>query len=86
MKQHLTCPHCKRACTSSVIDSRMPLSGAYVRRRRECAECKGRFTTEERVVGSDTMKVARAIVEFDEHLRAARAALSRVIASRPDLF
>ena len=43
------CPFCK--CENSrVIDSRVVDQGSAIRRRRECPECKGRFTTMEQAV------------------------------------
>ena len=42
----MVCPHCK--CTDSrVIDSRSTSDGKSTRRRRECLNCMGRFTTYE---------------------------------------
>lgn len=41
----LQCGH----CDSAVIDSREAEEGAIIRRRRECPECKARFTTYERL-------------------------------------
>ncbi len=53
------CPFCETLDTK-VIDSRLVADGASVRRRRECSECKERFTTFEtaelvmpRVIKSD---------------------------------
>jgi transcriptional repressor NrdR len=44
----LRCPFCD--CTSNrVIDSRETRDGAEIRRRRECDECRRRFTTRERL-------------------------------------
>lgn len=43
----MQCPFCNAADTR-VIDSRLAEDGTQVRRRRECAVCKGRFTTFER--------------------------------------
>ncbi|MCI6205380.1 MAG: transcriptional regulator NrdR [Corynebacterium glucuronolyticum] len=43
------CPFCKCA-TSRVIDSRVVDQGSAIRRRRECPQCKGRFTTMEQAV------------------------------------
>lgn len=43
----MQCPFCS-ATDTRVIDSRLAEEGTQVRRRRECAECKGRFTTFER--------------------------------------
>jgi transcriptional repressor NrdR len=44
----MRCPYCK-ADDDRVIDSRSSLGGAVVRRRRECLQCKRRFTSRERV-------------------------------------
>lgn len=43
------CPFCHND-HSRVIDSRVVDSGAAIRRRRECSNCKGRFTTVEKAV------------------------------------
>lgn len=43
----MQCPFCNAADTR-VIDSRLAEDGTQVRRRRECAVCKGRFTSFER--------------------------------------
>ena len=43
------CPFCHNA-HSRVIASRVVDAGASIRRRRECASCKGRFTTVEKAV------------------------------------
>ncbi|ERS41412.1 MULTISPECIES: transcriptional regulator NrdR [Corynebacterium] len=43
------CPFCHNE-QSRVIDSRVVDAGASIRRRRECASCKGRFTTVEKAV------------------------------------
>ena len=44
----MKCPYC-RSLDSKVIDSRMTKEGNAVRRRRECLDCKHRFTTYERI-------------------------------------
>ncbi len=44
----MLCPYCQEA-ESKVIDSRSSEDRAVIRRRRECAGCKRRFTTYERV-------------------------------------
>ncbi|AZA11592.1 transcriptional regulator NrdR [Corynebacterium gerontici] len=41
------CPFCRNA-HSRVIDSRVVDAGSAIRRRRECSECEGRFTTVEK--------------------------------------
>lgn len=43
------CPFCHHE-HSRVTDSRMIDAGATIRRRRECTECGGRFTTVEKAV------------------------------------
>ena len=44
----MKCPFCNHSETS-VIDSRLAKEGEMIRRRRECDQCKKRFTTYERV-------------------------------------
>lgn len=44
----MRCPFC-RADNDRVIDSRAGDDGATIRRRRECLDCRRRFTTYERV-------------------------------------
>ncbi len=44
----MKCPFCATPDTK-VVDSRMNQSGDLTRRRRECTECGGRFTTYERI-------------------------------------
>jgi transcriptional repressor NrdR len=43
----MKCPFCK-ADNDRVVDSRSSEGGAAIRRRRECLECKRRFTTYEK--------------------------------------
>lgn len=43
------CPFCRNA-DSRVIDSRTADDGSAIRRRRECTDCHGRFTTIEKAV------------------------------------
>ena len=44
----MICPYCK--CDKNrVVNSRSALDGKSIRRRRECLECLGRFTTYESV-------------------------------------
>lgn len=44
----MKCPYCNKTETK-VLESRMSESEKAIRRRRECAECKKRFTTYERI-------------------------------------
>ena len=43
------CPFCHHE-QSRVIDSRVIDAGSSIRRRRECASCRGRFTTIEKAI------------------------------------
>lgn len=43
------CPFCQHG-HSKVIDSRVIDAGSSIRRRRECNECEGRFTTIEKAI------------------------------------
>jgi transcriptional regulator NrdR family protein len=55
----LVCPGCKQRTSTLVMDSRMGgVFGHFIRRRRECRECKARYTTQERLVGQTTDDVA----------------------------
>ena len=44
----MRCPYCT-SLENKVVDSRMGKEGESIRRRRECLNCEGRFTTYERV-------------------------------------
>lgn len=44
----MQCPYCQKP-DSRVVDSRLAAGGTVTWRRRECDECKRRFTTYERV-------------------------------------
>lgn len=44
----MKCPFCSKV-DNKVIDSRLSKDGNIIRRRRECLDCKNRFTTYERV-------------------------------------
>ncbi|WP_448859080.1 NrdR family transcriptional regulator, partial [Corynebacterium propinquum] len=43
------CPFCHHE-QSRVVDSRLVDGGVAIRRRRECTQCQGRFTTVEKSV------------------------------------
>ena len=45
---NMRCPKCG-CIEDKVIDSRSSKEGAIIRRRRECDECQGRFTTYEQI-------------------------------------
>ncbi len=76
------CPFCKHPETS-VIDSRVAKEGVEIRRRRECLNCKQRFTTYERaddvfpwVIKKDGRREA-----FDSHK--ITAGVMRALEKRP---
>ena len=78
----MQCPFCDEQDTR-VVDSRLALDGAQVRRRRECTRCRERFTTWEaaevglpRIVKNDGTRVP-----FDE--RKLRAGMLRASEKRP---
>ena len=54
----MQCPFCS-APDTRVVDSRLAEENTQVRRRRECAQCKGRFTTFERAALAMPMIVKR---------------------------
>ena len=55
----MRCPYCGNAETQ-VKDSRPSADGAAIRRRRNCPDCGGRFTTFERVQLRELMVVKRS--------------------------
>ena len=79
---NMHCPFCQTADTK-VVDSRLVADGGQVRRRRECQQCKERFTTFEmaelllpRVIKQDGSREP-----FDEDKL--RAGLQRALEKRP---
>ena len=78
----MRCPFCT-AHDTRVIDSRLANDGDQVRRRRECVDCKERFTTYEatefnlpRVIKRDGLREP-----FNEHKL--RAGILRALEKRP---
>ena len=78
----MQCPFCDEQDTR-VVDSRLALDGAQVKRRRECTRCRERFTTWEaaqitlpRIVKNDGTRVP-----FDE--RKLRSGMMRATEKRP---
>lgn len=53
----MQCPFC-RAIDSKVVDSRSTSDKTRIRRRRECLECGGRFTTYE-IIGNNPIVVVK---------------------------
>lgn len=76
------CPFCS-AQETKVIDSRLVSDGAQIRRRRECLECKERFTTFEaaELVMPKVIKRDGSREPFDEDKM--RAGLQRALEKRP---
>ncbi len=54
----MKCPHCGYA-EDRVVDSRTTKDGEAIRRRRECLECGGRFTTYEYIERAPLIVVKR---------------------------
>lgn len=54
----MKCPYCS-SLESKVIDSRLAKDDTSIRRRRECLDCKNRFTTYERVEQLELMIVKK---------------------------
>ncbi len=54
----MKCAYCK-ADDTRVVDSREGKDGLSVRRRRECAECRKRFTTYERIQHAEFLVVKK---------------------------
>lgn len=55
----MRCPYCQEP-ESRVVDSRASEDGTAIRRRRECNDCKRRFTTYERVEERPLLVVKKA--------------------------
>jgi len=53
----MKCPYC-RADNDRVLDSRASQDGFAIRRRRECLDCKRRYTTYERIEAT-TVKIIK---------------------------
>ncbi len=54
----MKCPQCS-SIKNSVIDSRLTDSNTSIRRRRECDECKSRFTTFERLRAANLIVIKK---------------------------
>lgn len=54
----MKCPFCQHT-DSSVVDSRLTSEEESIRRRRECIQCKERFTTYERAEGYEITVLKR---------------------------
>ena len=76
----MLCPNCSHD-DSKVIDSRD--AGAGIRRRRECLECDGRFTTYEQVQVRELMVVKRDGRREDLDREKLIAGVTKACAKRP---
>jgi transcriptional repressor NrdR len=76
------CPFCSVQETK-VIDSRLVSDGAQVRRRRECMQCKERFTTFEAAELVMPRVVKRDGSREPFHEEKLRAGLQRALEKRP---
>ncbi|KAE9528925.1 transcriptional regulator NrdR [Testudinibacter aquarius] len=76
------CPFCS-ALDTKVIDSRLVADGYQVRRRRECLQCRERFTTFEtaELVTPKIIKSNDNRVPFDE--KKLRSGMMRALEKRP---
>lgn len=54
----MRCPFCNSSDTK-VVDSREFVNGNSIKRRRECLECKKRFTTYEKIEMTPTMVIKK---------------------------
>jgi transcriptional repressor NrdR len=76
-REAVRCPYCS-ADDDRVVDSRLAEDGVAIRRRRECARCRQRYTTFERIeeVGPAVIKRSGEREPFDREkiLRGVRAA------------
>jgi len=75
------CPVCDSA--SKVVDSRTARGGRAIRRRRECLECRSRFTTYERVEERPLQVVKRDGSAEDFQRDKLEASIAVACAKRP---
>ena len=76
----MKCPYCGEV-DSKVIDSRPTEDGEKIRRRRECLNCKKRFTTYEIVETVPLMVVSLAACLVFDYLRWRAASAMRLVKS-----
>ncbi len=84
----MRCPLCQTG-DSRVIDSRELPGGAAIRRRRECVNCRGRFTTYERVDAVSLVVIKkdgrREAYDPDKLRRKLRVALTKRPIGEPEI-
>lgn len=78
----MQCPRCLYNDTK-VLDSRVAADGYSIRRRRECAKCKFRFSTLEQMEILDLMVVKRNGTREPYSKEKLVAGLSRALEKRP---
>ncbi len=79
----MICPICG-ADKDKVIDSRAAENGRVVRRRRECLNCRRRFTTYERVEGAIKLTVIKSNDQREPYnRRKLRAGIEQACYKRP---
>lgn len=61
----LKCPKCHENSKSDVLDSRSPMTGDYIRRRRKCGLCGHKFSTREVVLGDDPKDDPQSLKALD---------------------
>lgn len=78
----MQCPFCP--CTETkVIDSRLTQEGKSIRRRRECEECKRRFSTYETYEGFQTLIVKKDGIKEPYDRSKIERGLRRAFEKRP---
>ena len=78
----MKCPFC-HSDNDRVIDSRTSQDGFSIRRRRECADCKRRYTTYERLEELDLKIVKKDKVREPYDREKIRAGLAKACWKRP---
>ncbi|MGC9457050.1 MAG: transcriptional regulator NrdR [Halothiobacillaceae bacterium] len=78
----MRCPFCQHADTR-VVDSRSVEGGEQVRRRRQCPECRERFTTYETAERSLPRIIKREGLRESFSMEKLRAGMTRALEKRP---
>ncbi len=78
----MRCPYCSQE-NDRVIDSRTSQEGYAIRRRRECLDCKRRFTTYERIEEVDLKVVKKDGVREPFDAEKMRQGLAKACWKRP---
>lgn len=78
----MKCPEC-RNINDKVVETRENRDGNYIRRRRECLECKKRFTTYEKIEDVPLMVVKKDGRREGFDIDKVRKGLYRAVEKRP---